>query len=150
MHDRPSNTYVGPWTPVDGVGHLPGWPTPARSEPHKRFGDKQPRDGHKNHFKKNHFLFYVIAIAGLAPVGALQWLYLTASWVRYVMCGTCLLRFAQDWLLDWSLLFNTPQKHSVKNHHVVKMGPQVWMSPTRWSKTWMVSSVWKLGLLTGK
>ena len=28
MRDRPSNTYVGPWTPVDGVGHLPGWPTP--------------------------------------------------------------------------------------------------------------------------
>ena len=29
MHDRPSNTYVGPRTPVDGVGHLPGWPTPT-------------------------------------------------------------------------------------------------------------------------
>ena len=31
MCDRPSNTYVGPRTPVDGVGHLPGWPTPPRS-----------------------------------------------------------------------------------------------------------------------
>ena len=29
MCDRPSNTYVGPRTPVDGVGHLPGWPTPT-------------------------------------------------------------------------------------------------------------------------
>ena len=37
-----------------------------------RFGDEQPRDGHKNHFKKIHFLFYAIAVAGLAPVGALQ------------------------------------------------------------------------------
>ena len=30
MHDGPSNTYVGPWTPVDGVGHLPRWPTPTK------------------------------------------------------------------------------------------------------------------------
>ena len=33
MCDRPSNTYVGPWTPVDGVGHLPGWPTPSSHPP---------------------------------------------------------------------------------------------------------------------
>ena len=46
----------------------------ARNEPRKRFGNEQPKDGHKNHFKKIHFLFYAIAVAGFAPVGALQWL----------------------------------------------------------------------------
>jgi len=30
----------------------------ARSEPRKRFGDKQPMNDHKNHFKKNSFPFY--------------------------------------------------------------------------------------------
>jgi len=29
----------------------------ARSKLHKQFGDKQPMNDHKNHFKKIHFLF---------------------------------------------------------------------------------------------
>ena len=45
------------------------------SEPRKRFGDEQPITDHKNHFfKKRSFHFYVIAVAGFAPEGALQWL----------------------------------------------------------------------------